>query len=64
MQECKHSFSKRRFQVSGLQIFRIGDIVEVQASFIVVPLKNQNLKMHMVLHSIALLDGQFTKVRT
>jgi hypothetical protein len=32
-------------------------------SFIVVPLKGDTVKMHTVLHSIVLLNGQFSKVR-
>ncbi|KAF8800970.1 hypothetical protein BYT27DRAFT_7227042 [Phlegmacium glaucopus] len=46
------------------QIFRIGDIVEAQVSFIVVPLKDNKHKMIVVLRSIALLDTRFSKVRT
>ena len=45
------------------QIFRIRDIVEVQASFIVAPLKNNKFKMIVVLRSIALLDPTFSQVR-
>ena len=52
-----------RFKTEGPHIFRVGDIVEVQLLFIVVPLKGQNLKMRTVLHSIALLNGQLSKVR-
>ncbi|KAF8810962.1 hypothetical protein BYT27DRAFT_7336378 [Phlegmacium glaucopus] len=43
------------------QIFRIGDIVEAQVSFIVVPLKDNKHKMIVVLRLIALLDTHFSK---
>jgi hypothetical protein len=52
-----------RFEKQGPQIFRLGDIVEAQVSFIGVPMKGDTVKMHSVLHSIALLDGRFSKVR-
>jgi hypothetical protein len=51
------------YRVAKPQIFRIGDIVEVQISFIAVPLKRQNFKMLTVLRSIALLDSSFSEVR-
>jgi hypothetical protein len=43
-------------------VFDIGDIVEAQVSFIVVPLKGSNYKIQTVMHTIALLDSQFSKV--
>ncbi|RDB30758.1 hypothetical protein Hypma_005840 [Hypsizygus marmoreus] len=46
----------------GPQTFRVGDLVEVQLSFVVVPLKGDKYKMLAVLRSIALLDGQFRQV--
>lgn len=45
------------------QIFRVGDIVEAQVSFIAVPLKDNKYKMIVVLRSIALLDASFSQVR-
>ena len=53
-----------RFEECGPQRFRVGDIVEIQVSFIAVPLKKDRAgqdrcKMVMVLRSMALLDGQF-----
>ncbi|KAF8068805.1 hypothetical protein FPV67DRAFT_1414586, partial [Lyophyllum atratum] len=42
------------------QAFRIGDIVEIQVSFIVVPMKGERYKMMTVLRSIALIDGTFS----
>ncbi|KAF8879257.1 hypothetical protein BD779DRAFT_1407445, partial [Infundibulicybe gibba] len=47
---------EERFQVAKPQVFRIGDLVEVQVSFAVVPLKGGKYKMLSVLRSIALLD--------
>ena len=46
------------------QIFRVGDIVEAQVSFIAVPLKDRKYKMIVVLRSIALLNANFSQVRT
>ncbi|KAF8815676.1 hypothetical protein BYT27DRAFT_7079376 [Phlegmacium glaucopus] len=40
-----------------------GDIVEIQVSFIVVPLKDNKFKMIVVLRSITLLDPYFSQVR-
>jgi hypothetical protein len=50
------------YKTVGPQTFRIGDIVEVQMSFVGIPLKGQNFKMLSVLRSIALLDGTFSRV--
>jgi hypothetical protein len=44
------------------QMFRLGDIVEAQMSFIAIPLRGQTFKMITVLHSIALIDSTFTQV--
>ncbi|KAF8220010.1 hypothetical protein L208DRAFT_1336227, partial [Tricholoma matsutake] len=44
------------------QQFRIGDIVQVQMSFVAVPIKGGMHKMLTVLRLIALLDGSFTTV--
>jgi len=41
----------------------MGDIVELQLSFIVVPLRDQNSRMSIVLRSINLLEGKFMQVR-
>jgi hypothetical protein len=51
-----------RFDEAGPQVFRVGDIVEAQLSFIVVPIKGEGLKMHTVLRSLALLSSQFSRV--
>ncbi|KAF8228587.1 hypothetical protein L208DRAFT_1290811, partial [Tricholoma matsutake] len=49
------------------QLFRQGDIVELQLSFVVIPLKEdrkkgKQYKMLVVLRSMALLDTQFSTV--
>ncbi|KAF9465393.1 hypothetical protein BDZ94DRAFT_1307255 [Collybia nuda] len=40
-------------------LFRIGDIVEVQLSFVVVPVKNNRSKMINVLRAVTLLDPKY-----
>ena len=52
-----------RFETCGPQTFCISDIVEVQVSFVGVPLKDKRCKMLVVLRSLALLDGRFSVVR-
>ena len=54
---------ERSMEAVNPQIFRIGDIVEAQVSFIAVPLKDKKHKMIVVLRSIALLDATFSQVR-
>ncbi|KAF8873003.1 hypothetical protein BD779DRAFT_1452340, partial [Infundibulicybe gibba] len=53
---------EERFQAAKPHVFRIGDLVEAQVSFAVVPLKGGKCKMLCILRSIALLDGQFVQV--
>ncbi|KAF8867494.1 hypothetical protein BD779DRAFT_1685747 [Infundibulicybe gibba] len=55
---------KKTFVKAGPQAFRKGDIVEVQVSFVVVPLKKQKYKMIGTLHAIALLDTSFSQEAT
>ncbi|KAF8874666.1 hypothetical protein BD779DRAFT_1678634 [Infundibulicybe gibba] len=55
---------KQIFAKGGPQRFREGDIVEVQVSFVVVPLKEQKYKMLGILHAIALLDTSFSQEAT
>lgn len=50
------------FLPTGPQTFQDGDIVEIQMSFIVIPLRDQKSRVSVVLRSISLLDGQFTQV--
>ncbi|KAF8220722.1 hypothetical protein L208DRAFT_1020340, partial [Tricholoma matsutake] len=56
--------SERRFESCGPQIFRIGDIVQVQVSFVTIPVQGNKHKMLVVLRSMALLDGSLSKVCT
>ncbi|KAF8882598.1 hypothetical protein BD779DRAFT_1444737, partial [Infundibulicybe gibba] len=51
-----------KFIKANPQIFRVGDIVEVQVSFIVVPLKKEKYKMAITLQAVAMLDGSFSQV--
>ena len=51
------------FRAIAPQFIQISDIVEVQVSFIGIPLRDNKWKMSMVLRSINLFDGQFTQVR-
>ncbi|KAJ3493814.1 hypothetical protein NLJ89_g10931 [Agrocybe chaxingu] len=41
--------------------FQVGDIVEVQTSFIAVPLRDNKFKTSMILRSITLLEGRHTQ---
>lgn len=52
------------FRATGPQIFQLGDIVEVQVSFIAVPLRGKKWKISTILRSINLFEGKFTQVRT
>ncbi|KAK0442061.1 hypothetical protein EV421DRAFT_1904239 [Armillaria borealis] len=52
-----------RFDAAEPQIFRPGDIVEVQLSIIAVAMKNSQKKMKLKLRSVALIDEGFTKER-
>lgn len=40
----------------------VGDIVELQVSFIMVPLRDNNFKVTMVLRSVLVLDRSYTQV--
>jgi hypothetical protein len=51
-----------RFETVNPTQFRIGDIVEVQATIVAVPVRNNRFKMILQLRALALLDGTFTDV--
>jgi hypothetical protein len=51
------------FNETRPHVFQEGDIVEIQVSFIVIPLREQNSRMSVVLRSISLLEGKFTQVK-
>ena len=55
--------TKTSFQATGPQIFQLGDIVEVQVSFVAIPLRGKKWKISMILRSISLFEGRFTQVR-
>jgi hypothetical protein len=50
-----------RFKKAGPHTFQEGDIVELQISFIVVPLREQKSRMNIVLRGITLLNGKYTQ---
>ena len=49
-----------RFKTCEPQTFRVGDIVQVQLSFVVIPVKAGRRKMLTVLRSLALVNETFT----
>jgi hypothetical protein len=51
-----------RFEKAEPQVFRVGDIVEVQISFVVTPAKDGKHNMRATLRSIALIDGTYSAV--
>ncbi|KAM6490326.1 hypothetical protein JOM56_014303 [Amanita muscaria] len=60
--ECKTDENgKKVFHHVQPQIYRVGDIVEVQVSFTVTPVKEGKRKMRTILRSIALINRKFTQ---
>jgi hypothetical protein len=53
---------KIRFGEADPTQFRVGDIVEVQMTLTMVPIKKERFKMISQLRTVALLDGSFTDV--
>ncbi|KAF8234242.1 hypothetical protein L208DRAFT_1263024, partial [Tricholoma matsutake] len=53
-----------RVEAVGLHIFQIRDIVKIQVSFIVVPLKVKKHKIIVMLRPIVLLNLHYSQVRT
>ena len=51
-----------RFCSTGLQIFQVGDIMEVQVLFIAIPIHNNKWKINSILRSISLFNRSFTQV--
>jgi len=51
-----------RYEQCKPQVFRVGDIVEAQVSFVIIPVKGGRCKMLTVLQSLALIKGFFKKV--
>ncbi|KAF8240411.1 hypothetical protein L208DRAFT_1156497, partial [Tricholoma matsutake] len=58
----REASGNRKFQPCKPQTFRIGDIVQAQLSFVVIPIKGGQCKMLSVLRSLALLDRNFGQV--
>jgi hypothetical protein len=44
-------------------MFRVGDLVQVELSFVVVPRNGERRKMKAILRTIALVNDSFAKVR-
>ncbi|PBK83795.1 hypothetical protein ARMGADRAFT_944439 [Armillaria gallica] len=53
---------ERQFDTTEPQIFRPGNIVEIQLSIMAVAMKNSQKKIKLKLRSVALIDEGFTKV--
>jgi hypothetical protein len=51
-----------RFEPVDPVRFRVGDMVEVQATVVAIPVKNNKFKTIVQLRSLALIDGSFTEV--
>jgi hypothetical protein len=62
LRSMTQKLTSRRHETVGPQTFRTGDLVEIQVSFVVVPMKGERRKMITVLRSIALIDGDFRQV--
>jgi hypothetical protein len=45
-------------------MFRIGDVVEAQLSFLVIPVKNKRYKLMLTLHALLLVDPSLSMVST
>lgn len=52
------SHGENRYDPIGPQAFRIGDIVEMQLSIVVVPMKGEKCKMVNVLRALTLLEAR------
>ncbi|KAF8225664.1 hypothetical protein L208DRAFT_1305509, partial [Tricholoma matsutake] len=52
----------RKFHPCKPQMFHLGDIVQAQLSFVVIPIKGGHCKMLTVLQSLAMVDGNFRQV--
>jgi hypothetical protein len=52
-----------RYLIAKPTCISVGDIVELQVSFIMVPLRDNKFKPTMVLRSILVLDRTYTQVK-
>ena len=53
-----------RFEPAEPKVFRVGDIMELQVTFVVTPMKEGMHTMRAILRSIALIEGKFSEVST
>lgn len=61
--DCIHVFScVASYRPCEPKAFRVGDIVQLQLSFVAVRIKGGHMKLLTVLRSIALVDARFSKV--
>jgi hypothetical protein len=56
------TYARGRFQPTKPQTFQVGDIVEVQVSFIAIPIRDNKWKISTILRSVNLFNGSFTQV--
>ena len=52
-----------RFDKALPAVFQLGDIVEVQVSFVALPQRDNKAKLSLILRGISLLEKEFTQVR-
>ncbi|PPQ84069.1 hypothetical protein CVT24_002427 [Panaeolus cyanescens] len=53
-----------KFEKASPTIFNEGDLVEVQVSFAMLPLKDKKAKLSLILRSISMLDNKFRQEAT
>jgi hypothetical protein len=51
-----------RFVTANPASFRVGDVVEAQISFVLVPIRDNKFTLKLVLRALSLLDSNQTKV--
>ena len=51
-----------RFRIVEPKMFRIGDLVQVELSFVVIPQMGRQRKMKAILRTVALINDTFAKV--
>lgn len=54
--------NSHRYNDADPMVFKIGDIVEAQVSFVGVPLRGDKVKLMVVLRALSLLDCEQTMV--
>lgn len=53
----------RRYKPKDPATFKIGDIIEVKVSFVIIPSRGGGHAMQVMLRGLTLLDNSFSKVR-